>query len=240
MRSSNDFLFGETNLGLNEAEDPVAKVSRLPQGEEPVSGRIVIIDDQLEVLTLLRNTITQDPNLLISAACRCGDGAILAVQQYQPTVVILDVALPDRDGIALIRDVTAISAAKVVVFTAELSELEAERVLQSGARAIVFKDQPISMLMSCVREILIEERRDTEAAPRNAVMPPRESSLSPREQEVAQWAAAGARNKEIAWRLGITEGTEKLHLFHIYRKLNVSNRVGLSIAFSGATQMNEY
>ena len=54
--------------------------------------------------------------------------------------------------------------------------------------------------------------------------------LSAREREVAQWAATGARNKEIAWELGISEGTVKLHLFHAYRKLRVGNRVGLLLA----------
>jgi two-component system, NarL family, nitrate/nitrite response regulator NarL len=55
-------------------------------------------------------------------------------------------------------------------------------------------------------------------------------ALSPREREIAQWAAAGARNKEIAWQLGISEGTVKLHLFRAYRKLRVANRVGLALA----------
>jgi len=56
------------------------------------------------------------------------------------------------------------------------------------------------------------------------------TALTPREREVAQCAAAGARNKEIAWQLRISEGTVKLHLFHAYRKLRVGNRVGLALA----------
>ena len=55
-------------------------------------------------------------------------------------------------------------------------------------------------------------------------------SLAPREQEIAKCVAEGARNKEIARRLGISEGTVKLHLFHAYRKLGVGNRVGLALA----------
>jgi DNA-binding CsgD family transcriptional regulator len=60
------------------------------------------------------------------------------------------------------------------------------------------------------------------------------SALSPREREIAEWAAAGARNKEIAWQLRISEGTVKLHLFHAYQKLRVNNRVGLVLAFHKA------
>ena len=55
------------------------------------------------------------------------------------------------------------------------------------------------------------------------------SILTQREQEVAKRAAAGARNKEIAWQLGISEGTVKFYLFHTYRKLGVGNRVGLML-----------
>lgn len=64
-------------------------------------------------------------------------------------------------------------------------------------------------------------------------------ALSEREREVAKWAAAGARNKEIAWRLGISEGTVKLHLFRAYRKLRVTNRVGLALALGGPPKESE-
>jgi DNA-binding NarL/FixJ family response regulator len=60
-------------------------------------------------------------------------------------------------------------------------------------------------------------------------------ALTPREREVAQCAATGARNKEIAWQLGISEGTVKLHLFRAYRKLKVDNRVRLALALRRAT-----
>ncbi len=151
-----------------------------------------------------------------------------------------NVRLPDRDGVELIRDITAISEAKVIVFTAALRKAGIVSVLQSGAKAIVFKDQPASELMSCVREVLAEEpgmawHITTQERPRAAECGS-VKALSAREREVAQWAAAGARNKEIAWKLGIGEGTVKMHLFHTYRKLRVGNRVGLSLALGRAAR----
>jgi DNA-binding NarL/FixJ family response regulator len=105
--------------------------------------------------------------------------------------------------------------------------------LRSGAKAVVFKDQPASMLISCVRKVLAEEpRMESPIMPREP--PSGVEALTAREREVAQWAAAGARNKEIAWQLGISEGTVKLHLFHAYQKLRVSNRVGLVLALRKA------
>jgi DNA-binding NarL/FixJ family response regulator len=200
---------------------------------------IVLVDDDWIALSRLREIIEQTTDLIVVAACRCADGAMLAVERYQPAVVILDVRMPDRDGVQLIRDIVAISGAKVIVFTAALQEEGIVKVLRSGAEAIVFKDQPASMLVSCVRKVLAGEtyilphittREGLTAETSGDVR-----ALTPREREVAQCAAAGARNKEIAWQLGISEGTVKLHLFHAYRKLRVGNRVGLGLVLRRAS-----
>jgi DNA-binding NarL/FixJ family response regulator len=164
---------------------------------------------------------------------------MLAVQQYRPALVILDVHLPDRDGVELIRDIRAISEAKVIVFTAALQKAEILNVLRNGAEAMVFKDEPASMLVSCVRQVLAGEscmlRHITTREDLNAETSGDVRALTSREREVAQCAATGARNKEIAWQLGISEGTVKLHLFHAYRKLRVGNRVGLALALRRAS-----
>jgi DNA-binding NarL/FixJ family response regulator len=206
------------------------------EGHSP--ARIVLVDDQYKVLSGLRELIDQSFDLVVVAACRCGDGAIAAVQQYRPQVVILDVRLPDTDGFELIRDISAISQAKVIVFTTALQKAEIVSALRSGAQAIVFKDQTASELMSCVREVLAEEpcmrRHITTRERHRAAGYGGVEALSPREREVSEWAAAGARNKEIAWKLGICEGTVKLHLSNAYRKLKVRNRVGLLLALGNA------
>ena len=194
---------------------------------------IVLIDDDWIVLSRLREIIEQDSDFVVVAACRCADAAMLAVQRHRPAVVILDVQLPDRDGVELIRDIAAISDAKVIVFTAALQKEGIVSALRSSAKAVDFKDQPASMLISWVRKVLAEEPRMAPAiVPREP--PSGAEALTAREREVAQWVAAGARNKEIAWSLGISEGTVKLHLFRAYRKLRVGNRVGLVLALRRA------
>jgi DNA-binding NarL/FixJ family response regulator len=205
----------------------------------PGPNRIVLIDDERIVLSRLRDLIEQTRDLIVVAGCRCAEGGMLAVERYRPAVVILDVRMPDRDGVELIRDIIAISGAKVIVFTAALQEEGIARVLRSGAEAIVFKDQPASTLVSCVRKVLAGESCLLPRITTREGLTPETSgdvrALTPREREVAQCAAAGARNKEIAWQLGISEGTVKLHLFRIYRKLRVGNRVGLGLAFRRAS-----
>ena len=205
---------------------PASAICDVPPGR----AGIVLIDDDWGALSHLREIIEQNADFVVVAACRCAKAAMLAVQRHRPAVVIVDVQLPDRDGVELIRDFAAISDAKVIVFTAALEKGGIVRALRSGAKAVVSKDQPASMLISCVRKVLAEELRMTPpVTPREGV-----EALTAREREVAQWAAAGARNKEIAWQLGISEGTVKLHLFRAYRKLRVGNRVGLVLALRRA------
>jgi DNA-binding NarL/FixJ family response regulator len=189
---------------------------------------IVLIDDDWVALSRLREIIEQNADLAVVAACRCAAGAMLAVQQYRPALLIIDVRLPDRDGVELIREIAATSDVKVIVFTVALQKAEIVNVLQSGAEAIVFKDQPASTLVASVRAVLAREPRIIQALRADACSDLQ--VLSPREKVVVQCAVAGARNKEIAWQLGICEGTVKLHLFRAYRKLQVTNRVGLTLA----------
>jgi two-component system nitrate/nitrite response regulator NarL len=203
----------------------------------PSRARIVLIDDNWDAISRLREIIEQAADLEVVAACRCAEGGMLAVRVYRPELVVLNVRLTDRDGFELIGDIIAVSEAKVILFTASLKEAEIANALRSGAKAVVFKHQSMSMLISCVRDVLAGEEcsaiMDDTAAVEEATgapVSPRAKALSPREREVAEWAAAGARNKEIAWRLGISEGTVKLHLLHAYKKLSVSNRVGLVLA----------
>jgi DNA-binding NarL/FixJ family response regulator len=96
------------------------------------------------------------------------------------------------------------------------------------------------MLICCLREVLAEEQRmarhiTTPEQPRTDVCGGVQA-LSAREREVAHWAAAGVRSKEIAWELGICEGTVKVHLFRAYRKLRVGNRIGLVLALGRASE----
>jgi len=162
--------------------------------------RIVLIDDDWRALSRLREIIEQQADLEVVAACRCAEGAMLAVRQYRPAIIVLDVRLPDRDGFELVRDITATSETKVIVFTAALQKSETLTARRSGAKAIVFKDQPISTLISCVRDALAEEEC---MAPDTVIpQPPAVSAsqsvngLSPRERQVAQWVAVGRAIKK--------------------------------------------
>jgi len=217
------------------AKDPAASAARGGCCDSSLKGcdaasrpiRIVLIDDDWGAISRVREILEQEADLQVVGACRCAEGGMLAVRAYRPALVILDLRLPDQDGFELIHDITAVSDAKVILFTASLSEGEVVNALRSGAKAVVFKHQPMSMLISCVRDVSAGEEciaLDTAAIAEASGAPVSLSvkALSPREREVAQWVAAGARNKEVAWRLRISEGTVKLHLFHAFQKLRES------------------
>jgi len=227
MRSSACAIIWRKDIAGTIGEHAPGSAQRTRNGAlSPAS--IVLIDNDWVALSGLREIIEQDSDLAVVAACRCAAGAMLAVERCRPAVLILDVRLPDRDGIEVIRDITAISETRVIVYTAALQKAEIINVLQSGAEAIVFKDQPASTLVGCVRAVLAREPWIMQGLRADACSDLQ--FLSPREKVVVQCAVAGARNKEIAWQLGISEGTVKLHLFRAYRKLQVTNRVGLALA----------
>lgn len=75
----------------------------------PGPNRIVVVDDDWIELSRLREVIEQTFDCVVVSACRCAEGAMLAVERYRPAVVILDVRMPDHDGIELIRDIIAVS-----------------------------------------------------------------------------------------------------------------------------------
>jgi DNA-binding NarL/FixJ family response regulator len=201
----------------------------------PGATGIVVIDDDWVALSRLREFIEQNSEFVVVAACRCADGAMLAVRHYRPAVVILDVRLPDRDGVELIRDIAAISTVKVIIYTTAPHKEGILSLLRNGAKAVVPKDQPVSVLVSCVRNVLAAEPCLSQHVTTEDVANGGSRAggvLSPREQEIAQWVLAGARNKEIAWQLGISQGTVKHHLFSMYRKFKVDNRIGLMLALT--------
>jgi len=143
-----------------------------------------------------------------------------------------------------LRDVGEQGPQSVAVVTPADADEAILALRQSPPELVVFlKGQPAAMLVSYLSKTLDGELYVTaNGSPRQlpaAIFREGAEALSEREREVAKLAAAGERNKEIAWQLGISEGTVKLHLFRAYRKLRVTNRVGLALALGGPSKESE-
>ncbi|HEV2302968.1 MAG TPA: response regulator transcription factor [Stellaceae bacterium] len=202
---------------------------------------VVLADDHPIVLSGLTQLFAGEPGFSVLATCRSGREMLAAVERHRPGVLLLDVCLPDGDGVELLPRVAVCSPlTSTVIFAASLDEERIVTALYRGAKAVLFKETPAAELISSVRraaagvgwiapeEIASDATQLADRAPSHRTRP-----LSPREREVAELVARGERNKEIAWQLGLAEGTVKLYIFRAYRKLGVSNRVGLSRVIAG-------
>jgi DNA-binding NarL/FixJ family response regulator len=202
-----------------------------------VAIRLVLADDHPIVLDGLETLFRLEPDFQIAARCVSGEEAVVAVRRHQPDVLILDIHMPRKDGLAVLRDLRREKLpTKVVLLAAVLEEEEVLEALRLDVRGMVLKELAPQMVVQCVRKVHAGERwlekhavtrvvdslLRREAGEREAA-----NVLTPREIEMVGMVARGLRNKEMSERLAISEGTVKIHLHHIYRKLKVENRVEL-------------
>ena len=112
-----------------------------------------------------------------------------------------------------------------------MTEAEALRLLQAGARGIVRKTAEIASLLACLRTVASGRSWMEDCVFRDSLRPDRHarSELTPREHQVLELVEQGSKNKEIALELGIRPGTVKIHLKHIFEKTGVRGRYGLAI-----------
>jgi len=199
--------------------------------------RLVLGDDHPIVLDGLENLFRLEPDFRVVARCVNGEECLVAVRRHQPDVVILDLRMPRKDGLTVLRELHREKhPAKVVLLAAALEEDEVLEALRLGVRGMVLKELAPQMVVQCVRKVhageqwlekqafgrALETLLRREAGEREAG-----SVLTPRELEMVGMVARGLRNKEMSERMNISEGTVKIHLHHIYRKLKVENRVDL-------------
>ncbi|HSD31088.1 MAG TPA: response regulator transcription factor [Gemmatimonadales bacterium] len=199
--------------------------------------RLVLADDHPIVLDGLENLFRLEPDFRVVARCVNGEECLAAVRRYEPDVLILDIRMPRLDGLAVLRELRREKhPVKVVLLATALEEEEVLEALRLGVRGMLLKELAPQMVVQCVRKVYaggqwVEKQAfgralDTllrrEAGEREAA-----SVLTPREIEMVGMVARGLRNKEMSQRLSISEGTVKIHLHNIYRKLKVENRVEL-------------
>jgi len=156
------------------------------------------------------------------------------IRNRRPDIVIVDKSF----GIQAVLDwVThlkagAYHATEVVVWGVSVTEAEALRFLQCGARGITRKSTDLETLVSCLRAVAAGSSWMAECVFRESARVDRyaKSELTPREQQVMELVEQGLKNKEIAKELGIRPGTVKIHLKHIFEKTGVRGRYGLALS----------
>jgi DNA-binding NarL/FixJ family response regulator len=171
----------------------------------------------------------------VLATCTSGQDALVAVRKHKPDVLVLDYQMPRGDGLSTLKAVRAEGlTTRVVLLTATMDEDDVLDAMQAGVHGLVLKESAAVNLVNCVRRVaagqrVLDESMVSRALDRMAQRQDVSNTLSARETEIVKMVASGLRNKEIAGKLAIGEGTVKSHLHTIYEKLGVHGRVELTL-----------
>ena len=187
--------------------------------------KVVIIDDHVVVRAGLRYIIEADPELEFAGEFGGGVGAVEFVAEKDPDVVLLDVRMPDRGGIDVLKDLLAANRKrKVVMLTTSDVEEDIFRAIEEGAFGYVMKESEIATITAAVHAAYAGEVFMTDEVRRIYETRRNSRGLSGREQDVLALAAKGDGNKDIAAKLGLSENSVKMFMKRAFFKLGASNR----------------
>jgi DNA-binding NarL/FixJ family response regulator len=195
------------------------------------SIRILLVDDHFMVRMGLCASLNVEPDMEVVAEVGSGETAIDAYREHSPAVVIMDVRLPGMSGTeataAIVRE---FPDARILMLSTHSGEEEIYRAMQAGARGYVLKSIVREELLRAIREVY--EGRQYLDPIVEPLLAQREGhrSLTNRELEVLRLVAKGLGNKEVAAALNIAEVTVKLHVSHVFDKLNVKDRTEAATA----------
>ena len=202
--------------------------------------RVVVVDDQALVRAGLRRLLEEQPDIEVVGEAGDGRDAIATVERLRPDVVLMDIRMPELDGIEATRHLTRQRAggqARVVILTTyELDEYVFDGIAAGACGFLLKHSLPEEMIRgvraaasgdallapSVTRRLIAEFTRRRPAVP---VVPPLLDSLTEREREVLRLVARGLSNQEIARALGVSEWTIKTHVAHLLDKLGLRDRV---------------
>lgn len=187
--------------------------------------RVLIVDDHPIMRVGIAAIINAQPDMEVIGQAGTAAEAIRIFSEAQPDLTLMDLRLPDRNGVEAIRSIRASSPkARIVVLTTYEGDEDIHQALQAGAQGYLIKGMPHDALIKALYRVHAGHRflpqLVTEAL--SARMPG--SNLSQRELEVLQLLFAGKSNREIAELLDIKEATVKSHVSVILMRLNVTDR----------------
>lgn len=201
--------------------------------EDHAKKTIAVCDTQPITAQGLRNLLAASEDLELVEAMNSLDAAAAYVHAKKPDIVVVDKGFGMRAVLDWIHDLKLTDATPAVtVWGVSMTEAEALRLLQAGARGIVRKTAELGSLLTCLRTVATGQSWMEDCVFRDTARQtgyPR-SALTAREHQVLELVEQGFKNKEIALELGIRPGTVKIHLKHIFEKTGVRGRYGLAIS----------
>jgi DNA-binding NarL/FixJ family response regulator len=202
-----------------------------------MSIRVVIADDQAMVRAGFALILDAEPDIDVVGEAHDGEAAVATVRQLRPDVVLMDVQMPNVDGIEATKGIASDGpgSCRVLILTTFERDDYVFEALQAGASGFLLKNSPPEDLIRAVRIVAAGDALLAPAVTRRvveefcaAVRPsedPRLALLTERESQVLRLLAAGRSNAELAAALGVGEGTVKTHVSHLLAKLDLRDRV---------------
>ncbi|MGB3634884.1 MAG: response regulator transcription factor [Rubrobacteraceae bacterium] len=190
--------------------------------------RILITDDHPVVRAGLEGMLSRQPDMEVVGEAGDGTDGVRMAEQLRPDVVLMDLRMPEMDGVAATQEIKAKNPeTQVLVLTTYDSDADILRAVEAGATGYLLKDAPREELYEAVRaaaqgKVLFAPAVADKLMRR--IREPRRDTLSQREIEVLGFVRKGLSNKEIARSLHVSEATIKTHLIHTFRKLGVDDR----------------
>ena len=202
--------------------------------------KVIIIDDHTLFREGLQRLLTRHEIDVVSSVSN-GDDGLKSIKNLFPDIILLDLRMPDLSGIEVLKNIRQINKAlPVVMLTTSDDEKDLIEALRNGASGYLLKDMEPDDLVVALKDVLkgetivapnlvqilakFHQGDDTEINITNLI-----STLTPRENEILELLAEGQSNKLIAKNLGISDGTVKLHVKSILRKLEIHSRVEAAV-----------
>jgi len=187
--------------------------------------RVFSVDDHPLLREGIATLIRSQSDMVLVSEASTGREAIQQFQKHQPDVTLMDLRLPDMNGIDVIIAIrTEFPNARIIMLTTFEGDVEIQRALEAGARGYMLKSMPPKELLEVIRQVHAGKKRIPPEIAAQIAEHISDEDLTEREVEVLREIAGGNRNRDIAEKLFITEETVKVHIKHIMEKLGASDR----------------
>jgi DNA-binding NarL/FixJ family response regulator len=207
--------------------------------------KIAIVEDNKVIRESLMEFVHADPECRCVCACATAEEALKVIPKYEPEIVLMDIQLPNMSGIECIAQLKQILPSVHIIMVTVYEDTERIfKALRMGACGYLLKRCAPEELISAIREVRQGGAPMSREIARKVIASFQEplttaievEDLTPREREILELLADGFPNKEIADRVGLTDGTVRWHLRHVYNKLHVRSRTEAALKFRSAKQ----
>jgi two-component system, NarL family, nitrate/nitrite response regulator NarL len=199
---------------------------------------VVIADRHPVVLEGLTNVLGAQSGFTVVACCSDGTHCIEAIRSLAPDIALIDISMPGLTGLEILAIANSeCLSTRLVFFAASVEDRELVMSAAGGAYGVIPKDVAIETLVQSLRQVA-DGQRLLPLPPSDQTVPQERGTititenvltvLTDRERQIMSLVSEGLSNKEIGRRLNIADGTIKVHLHHIYQKLEISNRTVLA------------